>query len=61
MMRSRQGATGQELAFAVGWQVQSVRGFISGTLKNRDDLEVSAAKIDGLTRYHLRTRKSAAA
>jgi hypothetical protein len=61
MMRSRQGATGQELASAVGWQVHSVRGFISGTLKKRDDLEVSAAKIDGLTRYRVRTRKGAAA
>ncbi len=61
MMRTRQGATAQELASAIGWQVHSIRGFIAGNLKKRDDLEVSAAKIDGLTRYRVRTRKGVAA
>ena len=61
MMRTRQGATAQELASAVGWQLHSVRGFISGTVKKRGDLEVSAAKVEGLTRYRVRTRKDLAA
>ncbi len=61
MMRTRQGATAQELASAVGWQPHSVRGFISGTIKKRDDLEVSAAKVDGHTRYRVRVRKGVAA
>ena len=61
MMRTRQGATAQELASAVGWQPHSVRGFVSGTIKKRDDLEVSAAKVDGHTRYRVRVRKGVAA
>ena len=51
LMRTETGQTAQQLAEAVGWQVHSVRGFISGTLKKRTDLTVVTAKIDGVTRY----------
>jgi hypothetical protein len=61
MMRSQGGATALELATAVGWQVHSVRGFIAGTLKKREDLEVTATRIDGLTRYRVIDRAEGAA
>lgn len=51
MMRVEGGATARALAEAVGWQVHSVRGFIAGTLKKRPDLIVTAARVDGATRY----------
>ena len=54
LMRSEPGETAQKLAEAIGWQVHSVRGFISGTLKKRSDLEVITNKIDGITRYAVR-------
>lgn len=53
-MRTKTGETAQTLAAAVGWQVHSVRGFISGTLKKRADLELITAKVDGVTRYAIR-------
>lgn len=53
LMRADGGATAQELAAAVGWQVHSVRGFIAGTLKKRSDLTVAAQRMDGVTRYHV--------
>lgn len=53
LMRIDGGASVQELAAAVGWQVHSVRGFIAGTLKKRNDLTVKASRNDGVTRYHL--------
>jgi hypothetical protein len=59
LMRAESGATAAELAAAVGWQVHSVRGFISGTLKKRVDLEVIATKVDGVMRYQLRDRDRA--
>ena len=38
------GATLNELMTATGWQAHSVRGFISGTLRKKLDLTVTAAK-----------------
>ena len=52
-MRAEGGATAAELGAAVGWQVHSVRGFIAGTLKKRADLEVTAIRGDGATRYRV--------
>ncbi|RYG89169.1 MAG: DUF3489 domain-containing protein [Alphaproteobacteria bacterium] len=51
LMREEGGATAQALAEAVGWQLHSVRGFISGTLKKRADLKVASERVDGVTRY----------
>jgi hypothetical protein len=53
LMRTEGGATAQALAEAVGWQVHSVRGFISGNMKKRTDLVVTVIKADGVTRYHV--------
>jgi hypothetical protein len=53
LMRSEAGATAPELAAAVGWQVHSIRGFIAGTLKKRADLNVTATREDGVTRYRV--------
>ena len=60
-MRGEGGASAGELAQAVGWQVHSVRGFISGTLKKRAELEVTTDKVDGVTRYRVRDRQAAQA
>ena len=60
LMQPDVGVTAQELAQAVGWQVHSVRGFISGNLKKRGDLEVVTLKGEGGTRYHVRPRAGAA-
>lgn len=60
LMRSPEGASAADLAAAVGWQVHSVRGFISGNLKKRADLEVITLKGDDGTRYHVRPRAEAA-
>ena len=51
LMRAEGGTSAQALAEAVGWQVHSVRGFISGTLKKRTDLVVTTRRVDGVTRY----------
>ncbi len=59
LMRDEGGKTADQLAAAVGWQVHSVRGFISGTLKKRADLEVVTAKRDGFTHYQVRDRVEA--
>ncbi len=57
-MRGEGGASAGELAQAVGWQVHSVRGFISGTLKKRTELEVTTGKVDGVTHYRVRDRQA---
>ena len=54
LMRAENGETAQTLAEAVGWQVHSVRGFISGTVKKRADLKVITTKVDDVTRYAVR-------
>jgi hypothetical protein len=56
LMRKEGGATAQGLAEAVGWQPHSVRGFISGTLKKRSDLDVQTSRIDRITHYSVRDR-----
>lgn len=53
LMRNEEGASAADLAAAVGWQVHSVRGFISGTLKKRVDVEVLTSKGEGATRYRV--------
>ena len=59
MLKVEGGASAAQLADAVGWQVHSVRGFISGTLKKRSDLEVVTVRSDGTTRYSVRIPEGA--
>jgi hypothetical protein len=44
LLRREEGATLAELMTATGWQAHSVRGFISGTLRKKLGLAVSAGK-----------------
>jgi hypothetical protein len=48
------GATLTELQKATGWQLHSVRGFLSGTLKKKLGLNLTSDKPDdGLRRYRV--------
>ncbi len=51
-MRQRGGATIVELMAATGWQAHSVRGFLSGTVKKRMNLNVLSEKNDKGTRHY---------
>jgi hypothetical protein len=54
LLRRPKGATITELAKATGWQLHTVRGFISGTLKKSKGLEIVSAKDhNGLRRYQI--------
>jgi hypothetical protein len=58
LMRTQGGKSAAELAAAVGWQLHSVRGFIS-TLKKRPGLDVVVVKAGGVTRYEVRGQSGA--
>jgi hypothetical protein len=47
------GATIAELAEATGWQAHSVRGFMSGTLRKKQALELDNERVDGVRRYRI--------
>jgi hypothetical protein len=51
-LRQRKGATIAELMEATGWQAHSVRGSISGALKNRMSLNVVSKTVDGRGRVY---------
>ncbi len=54
LLKRRSGATIAELQKATGWQAHSVRGFLSGTLKKRMELNVISEKAeDGPRRYRI--------
>ena len=44
LLRRNTGATIAELAKATGWQRHSVHGFMSGTLKKKQGLEIRSTK-----------------
>ena len=44
MLRRPEGATGDEVARATGWQRHTVRGVFSGTLKKKLGLTLASAK-----------------
>ncbi|MFN4140522.1 DUF3489 domain-containing protein [Aestuariivirga sp.] len=48
-----QGATTSELSEATGWQVHSVRGYLSRTLKKKLGLMLDSSKDEGGRRYWL--------
>jgi len=54
MLRRTEGATIAQIAKALAWQVHSVRGAISGSLKKKQGLTVVAAKTaDGERVYRI--------
>jgi len=54
LLKRPSGATIAELQKATGWQAHSVRGFISGTIKKRMQLNVTSEKAEnGVRRYRI--------
>jgi hypothetical protein len=51
-LRSKKGATIEELMEATGWQAHSVRGAISGALKKKQGLNITSAAVDGRGRVY---------
>lgn len=52
LLRRKRGATLAELQAATGWQAHSVRGFLSGTVRKRMKLPLTAEPgSDGVRRY----------
>ncbi len=52
LLRRNKGASLVELQEATGWQAHSVRGFLSGTVKKRMNLNLSSDRpADGERRY----------
>ena len=53
LLAATKGASLDEISVVTGWQVHSVRGFMSGTLKKRLGLEVTSTVHNGCRRYHI--------
>jgi hypothetical protein len=52
MLRRPEGATIGQLSKALDWQAHSIRGAMSGTLKKKQGLAVTASKADGQDRVY---------
>jgi len=52
MLRRREGASGEELQAAFGWQPHTVRGFIAGAVKRTLGLDVTSEKVAGRGRVY---------
>jgi len=52
LLKRKKGATIEEIAEATGWQAHSVRGAISGALKKKLGLAVTAEKVDDRGRVY---------
>jgi hypothetical protein len=61
LLGREQGATLDELMAVTGWQAHSVRGFLSGTVKQKLGLSVASIKDDGGVRRYLRDTNREAA
>ncbi len=54
LLRSKRGASIEQLQATSGWQSHSVRGFLSGTVKKKMGLTLVAdSGKDGLKRYRI--------
>jgi hypothetical protein len=54
LLKSKRGATIEQLQAASGWQAHSVRGFLSGTVRKRMGLALdSEADSRGVRRYRI--------
>ena len=55
LLKRANGASIAELATATGWQEHSVRGFMSGTLKKKQALEIVSGRVgDRARRYQIK-------
>jgi hypothetical protein len=52
LLQRPHGATIDELVSATAWQKHSIRGAISGTLKNKHQLEISSTLAEGRGRVY---------
>lgn len=52
MLRRPEGATIAQLSKALDWQAHSIRGAMSGTLKKKQGLAITASKVDGQDRIY---------
>ena len=58
LLRRPSGASLQQLRKATGWQPHSVRGFLSGTVKNKMGLQLRVAKLpDGTRTYRIASKE----
>lgn len=52
LLQRNTGATVAELMKATGWQAHSVRGFMSGTLKKKQGIQINSSQEDGKPRRY---------
>jgi hypothetical protein len=52
LLKSKRGATIQELMQATDWQAHSIRGFLAGSLSKRHGLAVTSEKLEGKERRY---------
>jgi hypothetical protein len=52
MLQRPEGATIAQLSKALDWQAHSVRGAMSGSLKKKQGLKITASKEDGADRVY---------
>ena len=52
LLQRNTGATLAELVTATGWQEHSIRGFMSGTLKKKQGIEVRSTREEGKPRRY---------
>lgn len=52
MLRRPDGATIAQLSKALDWQAHSIRGAMSGSLKRKQGLAVTASKLEGQERVY---------
>lgn len=52
LLQRNTGATLADLVKATGWQEHSIRGFISGTLKKKQGIEVRSTSEEGKPRRY---------
>lgn len=53
LLRTKQGASIEQIAEAVGWQRHSVHGLISGIIRKKQGLNVVSELVDGVRVYRI--------
>lgn len=53
LMRTKSGATIDQLTKTTGWQKHSVRGAISGALKKNGGFKITSEQVDGVRTYRI--------